>query len=124
MEYKKLVGKKVHLIPRGNLINRRDGTEFDQATSATISKATSIFVEFTSDSDASRLSSKKLRINKARPEILSLDGLNGGYLVFESEEAINTYIKGGKARKRLMDEIYTISDTDLCKIADALKWEL
>ncbi len=124
MKYEDHIDQTIFLIPSGNCIDRSKGSELDQIKTATILKKTRVFVFLAIHEASGRAIEKKLRINNINPNSLIVEGYNGGYKVFASREEIQHYRKAGKAREKLIGELHSLENSELCKIADALEWRL
>lgn len=122
MDYKSLKGKTVYLLPTGNLVPSNQNA-FDGVQEAVVTKKSSVNVYFgIPHGNATR--SVKCRFLPHKPELVGIDGINGGYHVFLSRADINTYANAKVAKTMLLDNIHDLTDTELVSIAETLGWEL
>tara|TARA_Y100001936_G_scaffold250587_1_gene303720 strand:+ start:658 stop:1044 length:387 start_codon:yes stop_codon:yes gene_type:complete len=122
MNYKKLLGKEIFLLPSGNAVERGKGGAINQIASAKVIKVARVFVTVEIKEGDFKYE-RKLRVNTHNPEMLIIDNFNGGYKAFESHERVEEYKLAVKTKSQLIDNLHTLSDSDLCKIAKALGWD-
>lgn len=124
MNYKALVGKTVYLIPTGNMIERGNGGALNQIKEARVTKKSRVFVTLEVKHSDTFQQEKKCRINEIKPDLVTIDDFNGGYQVFVNKAELDKHVKANRARGKLVSCLHDLSDNELCKIADALEWQL
>lgn len=122
MDYRKLVGKEIYLIPTGNMISRNNGGALSQVKKARVKKKSRVFVTLSVEQKDSSSCDQKLRVNEYKPENLILDGFNGGYQVFECKARLDEHIRAVKTRSKLISSMQSLTDKELCTIANAMGW--